>query len=194
MEIKWNGYNTFVIKGSKAKIVIDPTNAKEVSGDDIIITTSDKRFGFKPEDAKSVFNWPGEFEMKGVLIHNIAISMGEDEHRVSTMELEGIRFCNLGALTTELKDDTISELGNVDVLFVPLTLKTKYALELIEEIDPKLVILTMYNFEGCTEELPPVATLLKEVGQSALEPVEKIVIKSKTDLDSDNIAYAYLSL
>ncbi len=194
MEIKWNGYNTFVIKGSKARIVIDPTNQKEFSGEDVVITTSDSRFGYMPEEAKSIFNWPGEFEMKGVLIHNIAIGSGDDEHRVSTMEFEGIRFCNLGALSTELSAATISELGNVDVLFLPLTLKTKHAVELVEEIDPKLVILSMYNFEGCKEELPPVAMLLKEVGQSALEPVEKILIKSKNDLDTDNISYAYLTI
>jgi hypothetical protein len=196
MEIKWNGYNSFTIKGNKVKVVLDPTKdmTKELDSEDIVITSSDTRFGFDGSKTPNVFNWPGEFESKGILIQNIATKFGPDEHRIIRIEVEGIRICNLGALTEEVSEEVLSEIGNVDILFLPLTLKTKYAMELVEEIDPKLVVLSMYNFEGSDEELPPVANILKEIGQTGLEAKDKLVIKSKSDLDTDNITYAYLTI
>lgn len=196
MEIRWLGYNTFVIKGNKVKVVIDPTdeNSKDLSNDDVVLTTSDSRFSFTPKGEHRVFSWPGEYETKGVIVHSIAVGTGANEKRLISMEVDGIRICNLGAIEEGLNEETINELGNVDVLIVPLTLKAKDALEIIEEVDPRLVVFSMYNFDGAKEELPPVASILKEVGKSGLEAEEKIVVKTKADLDAENTNYAYLSL
>ena len=96
----------------------------------------------------------------------------------------------MGQLKKPITNDQIGELGNVDILIVPLTLKTKDIVEMVEEIDPKMVILSMIG----EPETTLVADVLKEVGQEGLAEEDKIVVKTKSDLDSDNIVYKLLSL
>lgn len=189
MEIRWNGQNSFIIKEGKVKVVLDPNEntQKDLVTDDVVITTgSDKIKGFKGK----VYDWPGEYETKGVLVYSIPTEYGANEKRVLSFELEGIRICNLGQLKKPITNDQIGELGNVDILIVPLTLKTKDIVEMVEEIDPKMVILSMIG----EPETTLVADVLKEVGQEGLAEEDRIVVKTKSDLDSDNIVYKLLSL
>lgn len=188
MEIRWHGQNCFTIKEGKVRVVLDPNEqtVTELSTDDVVITTStDKIKGFKGK----VYDWPGEYETKGVLVYSIATEFGENEQRVLSFEMEGIRICNLGKITKPITDAQIGELGNVDILILPMTLKAKDIVDLVEEIDPKMVFLSFIGEENTTM-LPD---FLKEVGQAGLEEVEKVVIKTKADLDSDQIAYKLLS-
>ena len=187
MEIRWYGKNSFVIKEGSVRVVIDPSEelVPSLNNDDLVITTQKNAEGIKSK----VFDWPGEFETKGVLVSSLATRLGEDEQRVLSFEIEGIRICNLSSISEPISDNYIAEMGNVDILIVPMTLKVKHALELIEEIDPKLVSPSMQG-EADTTLL---ADFLKEVGQAGLAEEEKIVIKNKSELDTDNIAYKILT-
>jgi hypothetical protein len=188
MEIRWNGQNSFTIKEGKVRVVLDPNenSQKDLTLEDVVITTgSEKIKGFKGK----VYDWPGEYETKGVLVYSLPTEYGENEQRVLSFELEGIRICNIGKLKKSITNDQIGELGNVDILIVPVTLKTKDIVDLVEEVDPKMVILSMVG----EPETTLVADVLKEVGQEGLLEEEKIVIKTKADLDSENIVYKLLS-
>lgn len=188
MEIRWHRKNSFTIKEGKLQVLIDPneTQQQALTEDDVVITTN---FSISKSPAR-VFDWPGEFETKGVLIYSLATNFGSDETRILALEVEGIRICNLSEIRETLTDQQISELGNVDVLIIPLTLKTKDLVEMIEEIDPKMVIISMIN----EPETTLLADLLKEVGQSGLEEVDKVVIKQKSDIDSDQVVYKLLAV
>ena len=183
MEIKWNGENDFVIKGQRAHVAIDPKDKNTKS--DVIITSTGAEFD---EESDRVFDWPGEYEAKGVIIHLIPIGVGDDERRILSLEVDGIRICNLGTASDALEDEIIAQIGDIDVLMVPVTMKPKEAMHLIEEIDPRLVLFSMIS------DKTPIDPFLKEVGKVGLNPAEKLVIKSKATLDSENIEYTYLSL
>ena len=100
----------------------------------------------------------------------------------------------MGLLEKSLSEEVVADIGEIDVLMIPVTMKQKDAHQLIEDIDPRLVLLSNYNHEGAKAKLPPASEFLKAVGQSGLEAQDKLVVKSKSALDSENIEYAYLSL
>ncbi len=183
MEIKWFGNNCFSIKGADATVLIDPEKGAPKS--DIVISSSDD---LKLPEADFSFDWPGEYEARGVLIHVIPEMDGDKEVRMISLEVDGIRLGVVGN-TPALDDKTIEEMGEIDILMVPVTMKPKDAIKLVEEIDPKMVIPSMSNASGAD-----LLGFLKEAGQSGLEATEKIKIKSKSDLDSESIVYANLSL
>lgn len=183
MEIKWHGDNHFTIKGREAVVQIDPNDTKN-SGS-VVITSQGDYSG----EADFVFDWPGEYEARNVIIHTIPVGVGDDEVRVISLEIDGIRVGNLGKLSEDLDEKVVEELGDIDILMVPMTLKPKVAQSLIEEVDPRMVILSRFG----SDDLPPIAPFLKEVGQSGLESSDKVVIKKKDDLDSESIVHAYMS-
>jgi L-ascorbate metabolism protein UlaG (beta-lactamase superfamily) len=186
MEIRWYGKNCFTITEAKVNVVLNPTegNSPEITDEDVVISTNGNLKGIKGK----CFDWPGEYETKNVLVHSIAIQFGKDEARVISFEFEGIRICHLGQITEGLKSEIVGELGNVDILILPLTLKTKDAVKLIEEIDPKKVIISMIG----EDETTPLPEILKEIGQSGLEALSKLVVKQRSDLDTENIEYVIL--
>lgn len=183
MEIKWFGNNCFFIKGSDASVLIDPVKGAPKS--DIVISTEDS---YELPEADFSFDWPGEYEARGVLIHAIPEMDGDNEIRMISLEVDGVRIGVLGNTQT-VEEDTVAELGDIDILAVPVTMKPKDAIKLVEEIDPRMVIPSMADAEKA--DLPG---FLKEAGQSGLEPSEKVKIKSKSDLDSESIVYVNLSL
>lgn len=187
MEIRWFGKNAFTVKEGKVRVVIDPTSSlvAELNEEDVVLTTKGSVENFPGK----VYDWPGEFETKDVLVHSIAVNLGQDEERVLSFELEGIRIANLAGITAELTNDQISELGNVDVLILPMTLKAKECVDMIEEIDPRMVVVSMQDSENANL----LADFLKEVGQSGLEEEDKVVIKSRTSLDAENAVFKILS-
>jgi L-ascorbate metabolism protein UlaG (beta-lactamase superfamily) len=60
-----------------------------------------------------------------------------------------MNLCYLGKIAHDLHEDEVKEIGNADILFVPLgedgSLTTKKALGLVSLIDPKIVIPMLYS-------------------------------------------------
>jgi hypothetical protein len=187
MEIRWFGKNSFTLKEGKVRVVIDPneTLLPEVTEDDVVLVTKGSLENFKGKS----YDWPGEYETKDVLVYALPTEYGENETRILSFEFGGIRICNLSTIPTPISDTMISELGNVDILIVPMTLKPKDAYGLIEEVDPKMVIVSMQGEPDTTL----LADFLKIIEQPGLEAVDKIVIKNKSELDSEQIVYKIMS-
>lgn len=86
------------------------------------------------------FPGPGEYEKSGIFIEGIA----DNGNTIYLVRAEEINLCYLGNISHGLKDDEAKEIGDVDILFVPLgekdSLPTAKALSLVTKIDPKVVI------------------------------------------------------
>ena len=92
--------------------------------------------------------------------------------------------------------DQLDLIGDVDILFVPVggeyvldgkklkTLSGKEASEIVNEIEPRIVIPMHYKVPGLKIKEDGVDDFLKAEGEKNLEPVEKLVIK-KRDLDDE---------
>lgn len=182
MDINWLGHSCFRIRGKQATIVTDPfppdlgyTLGKPTAD---IVTVSHQHHGHSYDKGiggdPRVIAGPGEYDIKGVLIIGIATFHDADrgqkkgKNTVYLVEIDGITVCHLGDLGHVLTAEQVEEVGDVDVLLLPVggrsTINAPTAAEVIRQVEPKVVIPMHYKTPVLKRELEPVESFLKEMG------------------------------
>lgn len=205
MDVTYLGHSSFRIKGKRASLVTDPFDPKMVGlkfpsvKADIVTVSHEHKDHNMPglvKEVKRVISGPGEYEISGVSIIGIPTfhdeKKGEERGRntVYIIELDGLRICHLGDLGHTLKESTITAIGDVDVLMVPVgghfTIGPKRAVDVVQSIEPLIVIPMHYKSKGLSEnlkKLKDVDVFLKEIGLP-VEKMEKLSI-TRGDLGED---------
>jgi L-ascorbate metabolism protein UlaG (beta-lactamase superfamily) len=142
-----------------------------------------------PSDA-FVVSGPGGYEKSGVQI--VGISSYHDNYQGSKRGLntiyvitfDEIRFCHLGDLgQNELTEEQVSDIGEVDVLFIPVggtyTIDGAQAVGIIKQIEPKIIIPMHYKVQGLNIKLDEPDKFFKELGIKP-EKVDILKISKKT--------------
>lgn len=199
MEITWLGHSCFRIKGKSITIITDPYSLDlgyslgEPTAH--IVTVSHQHSGHSYVQGiggePRLVAGPGEYEIGGVMIMGIATfhdgEKGEKrgKNTVYVMEVEEVSVCHLGDLGHVLTAEQVEELDNVDVLLLPVggvsTIDASEAVEVVRQIDPKVVIPMHYKTEALSGELEPVEKFLKEIG------VEDVVSQPKLSLTKSSL-------
>jgi L-ascorbate metabolism protein UlaG (beta-lactamase superfamily) len=117
---------------------------------------------------------PGEYELKGTFITGVATwhdaVKGEKlgKNTVYLLEMDGLALCHLGDLGHIPSSELIEDMGDIDVLFLPVggasTIGGSTAAEIVRRLTPKVVIPMHYKTAALSKELEPVDKFLKEVG------------------------------
>lgn len=199
MEIQWHGFSCFTLKGKSATIVTDPYDAKIVGLKplkfmaDICLANEDFSFHHHTDQLNresKVFDWPGEYEAKNIAIQGIPAydqpREKEDAKKNSanrviifTIELDGFKICHLSNIGHKLTPEMLEIIGDVDILLIPVggteCLDAKKAHEVIEQIDPRIVIPMYYKLPGLKLPLADLETFLKEVGLHS--PPKETILK-----------------
>ena len=203
MDITWHGNSCFTIKGKRVEIVIDPykgeSKLSKAKADIVLLTRVDGQQEklVDIEGEPKILDWPGEYEIKNVPIVGIQAwdksrsneEKGDKGNKIIIfhMEVDGVKICHLGNLGHKLMSDMTEDIGNVDVLMIPVggenTIDHKKAHEIIEQIDPKVVIPMKYD------DLKP---FKEETGMTSTEKHEKYVIASPSDLPQENTEYVVM--
>jgi L-ascorbate metabolism protein UlaG (beta-lactamase superfamily) len=202
-DIQYLGHACFRLRGRDGIIICDPYDRS--LGLDIgrptahIITIShehadhNNRAGVRPQrDQLFVIDGPGGYEVRGVLVtgvrtyHDTERGAERGYNTVYVIHLDDIAFCHLGDLGHELTQSQLEEIGNVDVLFVPVgggtTIGPSEASNVISQIEPRLVIPMHYAHEqlSFTEPLAPLDKFLHEVGMKDVTPQERLSVTSSS--------------
>ncbi|MFA5948115.1 MAG: MBL fold metallo-hydrolase [Candidatus Gracilibacteria bacterium] len=199
MEITWLGKTAILLKDKGVSALIDPDPKAEDTKEDIILKTQGGTDKDDEKYAGKVFSWPGEYEVKDIQIAAYQTwtksKSKEDEgekakeNLIFTLDFNGIKICHLGNLGHILSSDLVNEIGDVDVLIIPLgessNLNTKKALEIVESIEPRVIIPMM-------DEAP--VKYLKELGASEVEEMEKFVLKARSELPEDKRRHILLTV
>ena len=175
-------------------------------GSDIVLTTLDHEdfngienaaFG---EREPFAIKGPGEYEVKGVTVHGFATESnygdsGPSINTVYSVLMEGMNVCFLGALgSVELPRDAQEELGDIDLLFVPVgadgVLDAAAAYKLAVKLEPKAIIPMHYGDVGAKDALK---AFLKEAGAEDTKPIDKLTVKKK-DLEGKQSEVIVLSV
>ena len=201
MEISWLGHSCFRLKGSHAIIITDPYSpglgyslGKPTAR---IVTVSHEHPGHCYVEGvggqPKVVSRPGEYEINDVLIIGIAtFHDGEGgskrgKNTVFLMEIDEVAVCHLGDLGHVLTSAQIEEIGNVDVLLLPVggvsTINAPMAAEVVRQLEPKAVIPMHYKTPALSWELEPVEKFLKELGAKEVAPQPKLSV-TKSNLPS----------
>jgi len=194
MEIEYKGANCIVIKTKQATIVVDPKldglglknqDAKTTAQ---LLTQSD--FGVKSEDAL-VLEGPGEYEVSNISIVGVAaqrhIDLPDDRKQATMYRVDtgDVTIAVVGHVACPLSEEQLEQLGVVDIAVVPVggggyTLDAHEAVQIVRQLDPKLVIPTHYEDEAVKYEVPQadVQEFIKELG-AAVEEMPKLKIKGE---------------
>ena len=133
---------------------------------------------------------PGEYEVKNVLITGNASFVGGK--RVGTffkIELDELVFCHLGQLKEPLTASQIEALDEVDVLFVPVagsgeSIDAAKAVEMINLIEPRLIVPMHYEASALGVAGTPVERFCHEMGQTNVTPQPRLTV-TKTSLPAE---------
>jgi len=214
MIITWQGHSCFKIQDKigpeGVTVVTDPfnkeTGLKVPNFEADIVTVSHDHKDHNNIDALRgkpfAISCAGEYDFKGVLIEGID-SYHDDkkgEERGSNImyriEIDDISVAHLGDLGDVLDNAQLEKLVGTDVLLIPVggkyTLDAKKAVEVISQIEPRIIIPMHYKTKDVKYDLDPIDKFIKEIG---LTPTyeEKLKI-SKKDLPQEDMELVILSI
>jgi L-ascorbate metabolism protein UlaG (beta-lactamase superfamily) len=199
VDITWLGLSCFRIRGSQAIIITDPfppglgyTLGKQTAD---IVTVSHQHPSHSYDQGISgehrLLRGPGEYEISGVLIlgiaayHDAVKGQSRGKNTLYLMEIDGVAVCHLGDIGHVLSDEQVEEMGNVDILMLPVggvsTINAAMAAEIIRKLEPKAVLPMHYKTPKTDRELEPVENFLKEMGLGPVESRPKFSV-SKSNL------------
>ncbi len=197
MEIKWFGQACFLIttkdeKKEDIKILIDPpsknSGIKPPQSEINVLILSHNSHEAELKGIKGNFfliDSPGEYDIKDIFIQTISGENGgekKEKNFITSLETEGIRVCHLGKLSAkELLAEQIDEMGNVDILLIPIggeeVIDAREAQKIINQIEPRVVIPMYYKTAGSKLKLEDAQSFLKIFGQENIEPQSKFSIR-----------------
>lgn len=151
--------------------------------------------GSKPTDVPGassdafVISDPGEYEVKGVIVKGVSAPVKNKPHAVYLIEMDGIKIAHLGYLAAPLSAEQLEAINDPDIIILPVgggeVLDAETAAKVIKEVEPRLVIPSLYSVKGLKRKAAPLSEFMKEVGAKE-QPQSKLTIKKK-DLDPEGI-------
>jgi L-ascorbate metabolism protein UlaG (beta-lactamase superfamily) len=181
VELTYLGGNCVRVSAKQLSLLFDPSEAKTAA--DVVLYSSPPK---QPRQSGFMIDGPGEYEIKGAYIKGIEATAHIDPAQRSTIyavQLGGLRLAYLGNIAPKLSNEQVEELDQVDVLVVPvgghgLTLDATGAVQIISQLEPKLVVPTHYD-DGTKYEMPQdkLEVFLNEIG-SKPEPAAKLKVSS----------------
>lgn len=197
MDLFWYGQACFKIKGKNASLIIDPYDP-EVTGlklpkdleADIVLKTHDH------EDHNNLkvvttdpiqITGPGEYDIKGVAITGISVFHDDKngaergKNTIYHINIDGLNVVHLGDIGHVLTDNQVQEIGNCDILLVPVggvyTIDAKGAAENVSLLEPRIIVPMHYGgLPGFKIALDNVDNFLKEMGAENISPQPKLAI------------------
>jgi L-ascorbate metabolism protein UlaG (beta-lactamase superfamily) len=201
MDINYLGLSSFKMKGKNASVVTDPFDPKVVGikfppiEADIVTVSHDHPDHNKIDLVKNyvqAIKGPGEYEIRGISIlgfpsfHDDKKGELRGKNVVFVYEIDGLRICHLGDLGHNLSDEMVEEVGDIDILMIPVggfyTIGPGVAAEIVRNIEPSIVMPMHYNTgeldQNAFGKLEKVDAFLKEIGMT-VERLPKLTIKKE---------------
>ena len=149
-----------------------------------------------------VINSAGEYEIKSVFIEGVESYHDEKQGNergdnvIYRIDMDNISVTHLGDLGHVLDNKQLEKLTGTDILLIPVggkyTIDAKKAMEVVSQIEPRIVIPMHYRVKGLKIDVEGVDKFIKEMG---VKPTyeEKLKI-SKRDLPAEDMELVVLSL
>lgn len=199
MKIKWLGHSSFLLESERGiKIITDPFD--ETLGYKMprikvnIVTVSHEHFDHnfvrgikgKPVVFKGPVNREShKMEFRGISSYHDSVYGGQrGPNTIFLIKAEGLKLCHLGDLGHILSSDKLTEIGSVDILFIPVggfyTIDSNQATQIIKDIKPKIAIPMHYKTKAIKFSIDPVEIFLS--GKDKVKKLEssEFEIKSET--------------
>jgi len=198
MDIKWLGHSCFLLKGRDQTVITDPCHPDtgyrigEPKAD--LATVSHLHPGHSytegVADSPRLIKSPGEYEIGGTFITGVAAFHDANKgatlgrNTIFVIEMDDVTLCHLGDLGHPLGPQSVEEIGDIDVLFVPVgegsTVSVEAAVEMVRQIGPSIVIPMHYKTEASTRQLGSVDKFLEKMRVKEIEEKPGLSVTSST--------------
>ncbi len=195
MEIIWLGHACFRLRSEDLVVVTDPfpgsIGLRPETRTSTVVTVSNSHPNHNNSQevggSPRIFDSPGEYEYSGVAARGVMTTLQEgqpqQERNVAySIVMDNVNVCHLGDIAMPLTTRQVEELQPVDVLLAPAgggcTLNLERILQLMQDLDPKIVIPMHYQIPGCTEPLGSLDTFLQLMGVSEVQPRRSLTVTS----------------
>ncbi|MBI1812241.1 hypothetical protein HYR82_00470 [Candidatus Peregrinibacteria bacterium] len=140
------------ITGAGKTLTAFPKDAAVSAKDDVLVLLA------VPEEEPSigVLSWPGEYNHAGITIRGIGHNEGQQVSYV--VDADDVRVALLSSPLQDWTDPQIESVGDIDALVLPAD-EAKIAHKLIDEFDPRVLLLTLTGKES--------DAVLKSIGGTA---------------------------
>jgi L-ascorbate metabolism protein UlaG (beta-lactamase superfamily) len=170
MEIIFLGHSCFRLSGKTTSVVMDPFDPQVVGlslakVSSSIVTISHDHQDHNRSDlihaVQKVLSGPGEYEIQGVSF--IGIPSYHDQNKgadrgkntIFVVEMDGLRIAHLGDLGHELSENTLSAIGEIDILMIPVgggfTINSQEAASVAHAIEPRIIIPMHFQMPGLNQ-------------------------------------------
>lgn len=193
MYITWLGHSAFRLQDKigvdGVSVVTDPFDPNVIGlkwssleSDIVTISANNSQHNFTKgiKGDPVVIDCPGEYEYKGVYIEGIDTAPTV----IYRIQIDDLVITHLGSINRTLDAKEVEQLEGTDILLIPVggkdCLNAKNAVEVVNQIEPRIVIPMNYQSDGLKLELDSVEKFIKEIG---LNPRREDKLKiSKKDL------------
>ena len=171
MKVKWLGHAAFLITSDEGtKIITDPYQpgmfgldyGKIEEAADIVVVSHDHPDHNYVEGVPGnpqVVKGSGSHKAKGIEFKGIASyhdeSSGSERgpNDIFCFTVNGVRVCHMGDLGHTLSDRQVADIGDVDVLIIPIagtyTLDAAAANKVVDQVKPRVVIPMHFKTDKC---------------------------------------------
>lgn len=196
MDITWYGQSCFKVKGKSASAVFDPFDPAVVglklpklAADVVLVTHQHPDHNFVAGVAEGnpiLIEGPGEYEVKGITVSGVSVFHDEVEGKergkntIYQCMIDGISIVHCGDLGHTLSKEQIEAIGVCHILMIPVggvyTIDAAAAAEVVNQLEPLIILPMHYKIEGLKFDLEPVDKFLKEIGKEEKELQPKLTI------------------
>lgn len=203
LQIRWHGHSCFEIT-NEVTVVTDPHDgrsigipAPNVKGDIILVSHDhydhNSVKSVDKEDSKVVTDERKRtisgIQIEGVpTFHDEVRGTKRGKNIVYKFTIDGINFCHLGDLGHDLDKEIINNIGQIDILFIPIggtfTIDANQAWNIINKVKPKIVIPMHYKIGGLSLPIAGIDQFLDKNKYKILKVGNEIDIE-KEDLPDE---------
>jgi L-ascorbate metabolism protein UlaG (beta-lactamase superfamily) len=203
LQIRWHGHACFEITDD-VTLVTDPHDGKSigiptpnVQGDIILVshdhydhnsvkTVEKENSNVVTDDRKRIIS---DIEICGFpSFHDESQGTKRGKNIIFKFICDDITFCHLGDLGHELDTTTVQQIGEIDILFIPIggtyTIDSQQAWDVISMIKPKIAIPMHYKIEGLSLPISNLDPFLEKSKYKILKVGNEIDIE-KEDLPKE---------
>lgn len=184
MELSWIGHSCFRLRGREATVITDPCSRSagyslgRLSAELVTVSNGHPHHSAVEEvvGEPTVLDGPGEYEVHGVLVTGVRTTAARAVPRNTAyiITIDDVTVCHLGDLVSLPTIEQIELMKDVNVLLVPVgghcTIGPAEAVEVVSQVEPKLVVPMHYATDVSTVELQGVDRFLREMGITQTDP------------------------
>ncbi|MBP7133998.1 MBL fold metallo-hydrolase [Patescibacteria group bacterium] len=211
MQIFWHGFSCVRIESSvgdkEASLVTDPYDIANTGvrfprtlEPNVVVLSHQDRERFPLDVFKNkpfLIADPGEYEAQGMFVFGLPLKGPEQKYPFELayrFVIEGVSIGFLGSTSRVPPAEELAKLDNIDILLLPVgggdRLTAAQAVEVVNEIEPRIVIPLYHHIEGSKMALDSVDLFCKELGGKR-QDANRLKI-SRKDLPADDIVISVL--